>query len=88
MGIPPAVPGVDVPGVPVMAELKDYLIGFTGSADFRKVYAHCVKEAKEAFAVHEGVKVSGYIIAHKWTTDNWNYALKDDRPSISWTVIP
>lgn len=71
-----------------MAELKYYLIGFAGCLDFRKVHAHSVKEAKEAFAVNENITVSDQIIAHRWTSENWNRSLKDNRPSISWTVIP
>ena len=71
-----------------MMELKYYLIGFIGVSDFRKVHAHSVKEAKEAFAVSEGINVSGNIISHKWTSENWNKSLHDSRPSISWTVIP
>ena len=71
-----------------MKELKYFLIGYIGCSDFRKVHAHNVKEAKDAFAANEGIQVSDHIIAHKWTTDNWNRSLHDDRPSISWTVIP
>lgn len=71
-----------------MTELKTYLIGFIGCSDFRQVNAHTVKEAKAAFAAHEGVALSGYIIAHKWTSANWNRALKDSRKSTHWTEIP
>jgi len=69
-------------------ELKYYLIGFIGCSDFRKVLAHSVKEAKKAFASNQGIQVSDSIVSYKWTTENWNRSLHDDRPSISWTVIP
>lgn len=71
-----------------MKELKYFLVGFVGCTDFRKVSAHSCQEAKEAFAAHENIKVSGYLVAHKWTAENWNKSLKDDRPAISWTCIP
>ena len=70
-----------------MKELKYYLIGFVGCSDFRKVHAHSVKEAKEAFAISEGITDTSRIVSHKWTSENWNRSFHDSRPSISWTVV-
>jgi hypothetical protein len=66
-----------------MSELKVYLIGFIGTDDFRKVRATSLKEAKTLFAQYHGIQASSYIVAHKWTTDNWNKCLNDDRRSIN-----
>lgn len=66
-----------------MTDLKVYLIGFIGTQDFRTVRAKSIKEAKNLFAQHNGIQVSSYIVAHKWTAENWNKCLSDNRGSIS-----
>jgi hypothetical protein len=42
-----------------------YYIGFVGTNNFVYVGAYSVKEAKQKFADHFGVQVSGYIGAKK-----------------------
>lgn len=69
-------------------ELKLYLIGFIGSADFRKVRAISTKEAKNIFAQYHGIRESIRITSHKWTGDNWNRSIKDSRPTITRELIP
>jgi hypothetical protein len=64
-------------------ELKVFLIGFIGSADFRKVRAPNQKEAKNIFADHHGIVVSNQITIRKWTGENYTRALNDSRPALT-----
>jgi hypothetical protein len=65
-----------------------YLIGFIGGSDRRRVRAHSVKEAKELFAQYHGIKVSGYIVASKWTAEMMNkYLNHDDKLTIDWYAV-